>query len=232
MENAAKRREQWLRIADRAGVPKPSGHWICKAADLMEKYEISLMWSYVFCFYLNPKCWGSFRRKQEPLESYVEELIGKLEEASKDDWFRWLPPNTSIADQTEQATAMFAEIARLDDILIKLRETVYDESEIAPVDQIDTLAETKEWQLDVDKAMDGATVVAKNAAFHYTCPLCMAPNLNMREFYRHVIAEHPEDTTLVACPVCSDPDVNEGGSNTSQVPGGLAKHMKGRHDYF
>jgi len=231
MEAASKRRAQWLAVAEAGGVPKPTGHWICKAADLMEKYETTLMWSYVFCFYLNPKCWASFRRKQEPLENYVGTLKGQIEEAGKDEWFRWLPPNSSIADQTQQATEMFAEIARLDAVLIELRETVFEGENIAPVDQIDALAETKEWQLDVDKAMKDKP--AANAAFHYTCPLCdEGHNLNMREFYRHILEKHPADTSAKPCPICSDPDVNEGAANTGVVPGGLAKHLKGRHDYF
>jgi len=222
MEAAAKRRANWLEVAQPAGVPKPAGHWIAKAADLMEKYETTLMWSYVFCFYLAPACWAQFRRQQEPLENFVGKLKSQIEEAAKDDWHRWLPPNTSIADQTQQATAMFAEISRLDEVLISLRDTIYDEGDIAPVDQIDSLAETKEWQLDVDKAMD-KPIIATKAAFHYSCPICESPNLNMKELFRHILDEHPSDTKPCVCPICADPDVNDGQANTSQVGGGYGK---------
>lgn len=229
-EAAVKRRADWLEAGEEAGVPKPNGHWICKAADLLEKYENTLMWSYVYCFYLAPKCWASFRRKQEPLEEYVEKLKGQIEEAAKGRWHRWLPPNSSIADQTKQATTMFAEISRLDEVLKDLRETVYDEDDVAHVNEIDALAETKEWQLDVDEAMDKPVTI--NAAFHYSCPICEIPNLNMRELFRHCIEKHAEDAQAVICPICADPDVNEGRANTNRVNGGMAKHMKSNHDYF
>ena len=78
MEAAAKRRANWLEVAQPAGVPKPAGHWIAKAADLMEKYETTLMWSYVFCFYLAPACWAQFRRQQEPLENFVGKLKSQV----------------------------------------------------------------------------------------------------------------------------------------------------------
>jgi len=230
MEAAVKRRTSWLAAGTAAKVPKPTGHWICKATDLMEKYETTLMWSYVFCFYLAPSRWGAFRRKQEPLEEYVGTLKGQIEEAAKDNWRAWLH-NTSIADQTSQATSMFAEIARLDTVLLELKDTAYDDQYIAPVDKIDALAGTKEWQLDIDKAMD-KPIVATNAAFHYTCPLCEIPNLNMRELYAHILEQHGHDTKPCVCPICADPDVNEGNANTTTVGGGLAKHMKNTHDYF
>jgi len=51
---------------------------------------------------------------------------------------------------------MFAEISRLCEMVIE---------DDAPVDQIDALAETKEWQLPIDKAMD-KPVAAPTAAFH------------------------------------------------------------------
>jgi len=38
---------------------------------------------------------------------------------------------------------MFAEISRLDEVLKDLRETVYDEDDVAHVNEIDALAETK-----------------------------------------------------------------------------------------